>query len=298
RGAPASPAARPRRHPGRGSRRPSSRARAARPAPRRRRGTRRDRASARSPRSAIAPGQASSSWLELGDRLDLHEGARREPRDLHRRAGRRRVADVPRVHLVHPPEVVEVLEEDRRLDEAVERRPGLLEDRAQVGEDLLGLRADLAAGELRLARAQRELPRDEDEAVRLDRLRVRRPLERRRRCFGAYDLLAHCSPPGGRRHAWPSAAPRALKIATSTCSGSRPSSRRMWTLRPAAVATSLRNCVTRSLARPPTRWFEKSTFEENSGFPETSSAAPASASSAGRNAHPAPAAPGAFRCSA
>src|SRR5436190_15787148 len=64
------------------------------------------------------------------DRLDLDERAGRELRDLDRRAGGRRLTDVLRVDLVHPGEVVEVLEEHRRLDELVERRARRLEDRA------------------------------------------------------------------------------------------------------------------------------------------------------------------------
>ena len=75
--------------------------------------------------------------------------------------------------------VLEVLEEHGGLDELVERAPGLFEDRAQVREDLLGLSADLPAHQLLLPGEQRELAGDEDEAACLDRLRVRRPLERR-----------------------------------------------------------------------------------------------------------------------
>src|SRR6478735_2954131 len=88
--------------------------------------------------SPKAPGSRRSS-LDDGDRLDLDERARRELRDLDRRACRRRRSDVLRVHLVHAREVVEALEEDGRLDELVERASRRLEDRAQVLEDLLGL---------------------------------------------------------------------------------------------------------------------------------------------------------------
>ena len=98
-----------------------------------------------------------------GDRLDLDQRARGQLRDLDRRARRRRVADVPRVDLVHAGEVVEVLEKDRRLHEPVERRARGLEDRAQVREHLLGLLGDPARDELLRAGPQRELARDEDE---------------------------------------------------------------------------------------------------------------------------------------
>src|SRR5205085_2873067 len=87
----------------------------------------------------------SSVALDESDRLDLDERARRQFRDLDRRAGRRRRADVLRVHLVHPREVVEVLQEHGRLHEPVERASRLLEDRAQVREHLLRLLADRSA---------------------------------------------------------------------------------------------------------------------------------------------------------
>src|SRR2546423_979787 len=87
----------------------------------------------------------SSTSLDESDRLDLDERTGGQLRDLDRRPGGRRFADVFRVHLVHPGEVVEVLQEHGRLHEAIERGSRLLEDRAQVCEDLLRLRADLAA---------------------------------------------------------------------------------------------------------------------------------------------------------
>src|SRR2546423_5957376 len=114
--------------------------------------------------------------LDESDRLDLDERTGRQLRDLDRRPSRRRFADVFRVHLVHPGEVVEVLQEHGRLHEAIERGSRLLEDRAQVCEDLLRLRADLAARQLLFAWPQRELAGHEDEAPCLDRLRVRRAL--------------------------------------------------------------------------------------------------------------------------
>ena len=99
---------------------------------------------------------------------------------------------------------------------------------------------------------QPELARDEHEAVRLDRLRVRRALERRRRRLGANDLLAHEASlrrfTVRGRHAWPSAAPTALKIAASTCCGSVPSSSRTCRFSRAA-STSSRRKLRRDVGR-------------------------------------------------
>ena len=92
-----------------------------------------------------------------------------------------------------------------------------------------------------------DLARDEDEAVRLDRLGVRRALKRRRCRLGTYDLLHSPSLLRGR-HAWASATPSALKIASSTCCVSRPSTRRTCSVRPAACANSSRNRAARSPA--------------------------------------------------
>ena len=96
-----------------------------------------------------------------------------------------------RVDLVHAGEVGQVLQEDGGLHEVRERRARSLEDRPQVREHLLGLLRDVARDELLLARAERQLARDEHEPVRLDRLRVRCALERRGCRFGANDFLAH-----------------------------------------------------------------------------------------------------------
>src|SRR5438105_9967521 len=149
------------------------------------------------------------------------------------------LAEVRRVDLVHPREVVEALQEDRRLHDAVEAAPCFLEDRAEVGEDLLGLLLDRAAAQLRVSRLERELTGDEDKARSLDRLRVRRSLERRRRGLGADDLLQAFSLLRGR-HACASATPSALKIASRTCWVSLPSIRRTCSVRRALCASSSR----------------------------------------------------------
>ena len=139
------------------------------------------------------PGPSSAGGER--DRLDLDLRARRQRRDLDGCAGGRLPADMACVDLVHGGEVAEVGEEDRRLDEPVEPAAGLLEDRAQVREHLLGLLRD-PSRELRRARLQPELAGDEDEARRHDRLRVRRALERGRRS-------ARCEPPVSRPSALP-----------------------------------------------------------------------------------------------
>ena len=121
-----------------------------------------------------------------------------------------------RVDLVHSLEVVEVLEEDRRLDEPVEAGARLLEDRLQVREDLLGLLLD-PARDRGVARLQAELPGDEDEAAgaRSPASTARpgtapaQPRCGRRSCRSS-DVPPVCS------HASARAAPSALKIASST----------------------------------------------------------------------------------
>src|SRR3954453_19264051 len=112
----------------------------------------------------------TSTALDEGNRLDLDERARGELRDLDGGPRRRRRPDVPCVDLVHAREVPQALQEDGGLHEPVQRASRLLEDRAQVLEHLLGLPGDVAAHQLRVAGLERELSRDEDEAVRLDRL--------------------------------------------------------------------------------------------------------------------------------
>src|SRR5262249_5156087 len=82
--------------------------------------------------------------LDLRDRLDLDPGARGERRDLHSCARGRRGPHVTRVDLVHRAEVVEVDQEDGRLDQAVEAASGLFQNGSQVLEDLLGLLDDAA----------------------------------------------------------------------------------------------------------------------------------------------------------
>src|SRR2546423_4723887 len=157
------------------------------------------------------------------DGFDLDERSRRKPRDLDGRPRGRTLTDVARVHLVHPLEVVEVLQEDRRLHEPGEAAARLLEDRPQVGEHLLRLLLDRAALQLGMTGLERELAGDEDETVALDRLRVRGALKRRRCRLGPYDLLVrHVAVLRGPQ-ASASATPSALKMASRTCCVSLPS---------------------------------------------------------------------------
>ena len=135
-----------------------------------------------------------------------------------------------------------------------------------------------------------ELARHEHEPVRLDRLRVRRALERGRRVLGAHDGLAvhrHSFRFRGRA-AWASATPSALKIASSTCCGSSPSMSRTCRVRPPPSASSCRKLATRSVPSPPTLASDRSTFETTSGRPDASRTMCASASSAAATADPWP----------
>ena len=108
--------------------------------------------------------------LRQCDGLDLDECAGRKLGDLDGRAGGRLVAHVLLVHLVHAGKVVQALEEDRRLDEAVEPAAGGFENGAEIRERLLGLLLNRVADDLRVIRPERELAGNEDEPRRLDRL--------------------------------------------------------------------------------------------------------------------------------
>src|SRR6185295_1055541 len=250
----------------------------ARPVRRRRRGTRRGPSLVRSPRLC-------GPRLDQGDCLDLDERARWELGDLDGRAGGRLVARLRCVHLVHALEVVEVLEEDGRLDESVEAASGGLQDRTEICERLFGLLLDRLAGDLVTSRLESDLAGNEDEPVRLDRLGIRRALERRGCGLGAYHLF-HSSFLLRGRQACASATPSALKIASRTCCVSFPSTSRTCSVRPAVCASSSRKRAARSPASPAIRAWERSTFETSNGRPDASSATCASASSAGTTAEP------------
>src|SRR5690242_16835033 len=235
--------------------------------------------------------------LRQCDGLDLDEGAGWKLGDLDGRAGGRLVAHVLLVHLVHRREVVEALEEDGRLHEPVETGARRREDRTQVRQHLLGLVGDVVPDDLSVVWLQCELAGHEHEPVRLDRLRVRRTLKRGGSHLGADDLL-HASSLLRGRSACASAAPRALKIASSTCCESLPSTRRTCSVRPAVCTSSSRKRAARSPARPAMRACERSTFETSSGRADVSSVTCASASSTGSTAEPWPRMPSALSGSA
>src|SRR4051812_13613623 len=230
---------------------------------------------------------SSSCLADSRDRLDLHERAGREFRDLDGRARGRLIADVLRVHGVHPLEVVEVLEEHRRLHEAVETRSRLLENRAQVREHLLGLLFDRAARQLLVAGPKGELAGHEHEITVADRLRVRGALERRGCRFGAHDGLAHSLPPS-IVHACASATPSALKIASSTCWVSVPLSSRTCSVTHAPSAKRSRKRRATSVPRPPTRACVRSTLVTTSGVSDVSRTTLANASAEVIDANPYP----------
>lgn len=76
------------------------------------------------------------------------------------------------VDLVHRGEVVHIVQENGRFENVIHVRSGSSEDGAHVLERLLGLRAD-ALGERAGGRVDGELTGGDDEAARLDSLRIR-----------------------------------------------------------------------------------------------------------------------------
>src|SRR5205823_12655338 len=136
---------------------------------------------------------------------------------------------------------------------------------------------DRPAQQLLLAGAQRELAGDEHEVAGADRLRVRRDLERRRRRLGAHDGLAHAVPPS-LAHAWASATPSALKIASSPCWLAVPLRSRTWSVTPAPAANWSRKRRATSVPSPPMRASVRSTFVTTSASSDVSRTTLASAS--------------------
>ena len=190
----------------RGSPHPSSRARAARRARRRRRGRRRARATRRSPRSLscaafVAASRAAAATASGGSAIasistSAPDGSFATSTVERAGGGRRRAARRPRSSRRSR----RGSEEDRRLDEPVERRARGLEDRAQVRE-----RPARSARRSRRRRApvapgrRASWPETKTNPSGLDRLRVRRALERRGRRLRAHDVLAHATP---SLHCW------------------------------------------------------------------------------------------------
>src|SRR5439155_17957301 len=74
--------------------------------------------------------------------------------------------------------VVQADEVDRGLHDPVEPATRLVEDRAQVREDLFCLFLDRTRLDLRVTWPECQLPRDEHQVAGLDRLRVRSSLKR------------------------------------------------------------------------------------------------------------------------
>ncbi len=190
-----------------------------------------------------------------------------------------------------PGKSAEVLQEHRRLDEVRERRAGGLEDRLQVREHLLGLLGDAAR---RPALSRRG-------AAPAGRRRTRSPFALIACEYGApwngagaasvrtTSLLTCPSSFGwlGMRHGLPSAAPTALKIAASTCCGSRALEQPDVQVQAGRLRERLEEARRDvGVETPATRSSEKSTFAASSGASVTSSAAAASASSAGTIAQP------------
>ncbi len=115
------------------------------------------------------------SGAERGDRVDLDQGALGQARGLNRRPRRRVRRKVAAVDLVHGAEVLQVGQEDRRLDDRAERRAPGDQHGAEVLEHALGLGADVAgADHLAGVRIEGDLPRAEQQASggRNHRLRI------------------------------------------------------------------------------------------------------------------------------
>ena len=158
-----------------------------------------------------------------------------------------------RVHLVHRREVVEVLQEDRRLHELVQAAARLLQDRAEILQRLLRLLGDAPAHHPAPVGRQTELAGDEDEAADLDSLVVGRSLERSGRALGADDLLlCHlCSPSRqARLDACARAAPSALKMASRTWRESSPSISRTCSVSPGRLRERLEEARGEVAAEP------------------------------------------------
>src|SRR5882724_2669600 len=111
--------------------------------------------------------------LQDGDDFDFDERVLRKPRDLHGRSRRRCRREVARIHFVHRPEIVHVLQENRRLNHVSHLRAGRLHDAPHVLQNPLRLLADVGLRHLAGFWIQRHLTRDEQKAIRPDGLRVR-----------------------------------------------------------------------------------------------------------------------------
>ena len=165
---------------------------------------------------------------------------RREARHLDRRAGGRRVADVLRVDGVHALEVVEVLEEDGRLDEPVEAGARRLEDRAQVREHLLGLLLDRRRPLSSLSPGRSESwPETKTKPPAAIACEYGAPWNGAGAASVRTTVLSLTWFLLGSVQAWARAAPSALKIASSTCWVSVPLSRRTCRTSPARSAKPL-----------------------------------------------------------
>src|SRR5436190_12807880 len=113
------------------------------------------------------------------DDPDLDEETLARYRGLHRGARRPVVPEVGTVCVVERVEVGGRAQEDERVERIRERRPSLLEDRADVVEDAARLRRDVATARLICLRIERDLPGDEHEVAVADCLRVRQAGVRR-----------------------------------------------------------------------------------------------------------------------
>src|SRR5207249_10164998 len=101
-----------------------------------------------------------------GDALDLDLHVEEEIGPDRRPSRTRFCGEEFRVHFVHPAEVLEVLEIHGRREDVVETRARSFHDLPEVLQCLPGLEPDVTLEHFAI-RAQRPLPRDEDEVAEL-----------------------------------------------------------------------------------------------------------------------------------
>jgi hypothetical protein len=141
-------------------------------------------------RKPIAIPQPAVAHVAARACLDLDGGAAGQRRDLYRRACRVGCGEASGHHGVHGGEVRQIGQEDRQFHDLVEIAACRLTHGAQVGEDLSGLRRDVALDQFHGGWVQGDLSREIDHAVCLHGLRV--GADRLRCVRGVYDCaVAH-----------------------------------------------------------------------------------------------------------
>src|SRR5213594_2834591 len=112
------------------------------------------------------PGLKPFAFWDVGDALDFDLHAEEEVGPDRRPSGSRFLGEEFRVDFVHPAEVLEVLQIHGRREDVVEARARGFDDLPEVLQCLPGLETDVTLEHFAI-RAQRPLPRDEDEVAEL-----------------------------------------------------------------------------------------------------------------------------------